>query len=557
MSFNRKFYALFLACLMALTTSIAQDRDFIPDEGEVVEGEFVISKELEISLPAAQRLFQKVPPDELEKRESEPIQYSFRDYTPELSDIPTKLRVLKLKDTKITQGPSSYLTVGFGNFLTPLFQLGINSGANIRSNIGLNISHLSSMNGPVDKKNSGDSQTKIGLFGKYIGSSASISGDVGYNRLGNNFYGYDDGIEVDKDTIGQHFNDFHLALNIKNASVRSPLQYQIFGRAYHVSDKFDASEFGFKGGVGMDYEVAGTMRAGLLLEYVFGAYKNPESINRSLVRIHPNFVYTNEVLSIDAGFRVLYYNDTLNNANSTSISPVIKVDYSISDDLTAYAHLDGDVEEVTYKSLIYDNPYVNSMLPLNHSRKPLDLRVGVKGKAMQFLAYNAGVRAAFYKNMYFYINDPDEFNKFTMIYDEGTTSLYQFYTSLSYMRSKVLGSTLSLKLNTYDVSDVAKAWHKPGFELDYSIWYNIYDKVKLSADIFILSGIQGVDRRFSTQQSVNLDPAADLNLKIDYKLSDRYSAFVSVNNILNRNYELYYRYPTRGLLAMAGVSISF
>jgi hypothetical protein len=202
MSFNRKFYALFLACLMALTTSIAQDRDFIPDEGEVVEGEFVISKELEISLPAAQRLFQKVPPDELEKRESEPIQYSFRDYTPELSDIPTKLRVLKLKDTKITQSPSSYLTVGFGNFLTPLFQLGINSGANIRSNIGLNISHLSSMNGPVDKKNSGDSQTKIGLFGKYIGSSASISGDVGYNRLGNNFYGYDDGIEVDKDTIG-------------------------------------------------------------------------------------------------------------------------------------------------------------------------------------------------------------------------------------------------------------------------------------------------------------------------------------------------------------------
>jgi hypothetical protein len=247
----------------------------------------------------------------------------------------------------------------------------------------------------------------------------------------------------------------------------------------------------------------------------------------------------------------------LNNDNKTGVSPVIKVDYGITDELTAYAHLDGNVEEVTYRSVIYDNPFVNSMLPLNHTRKPLDLRAGVKGKTMQFLAYDAGVRAAFYKNMYFYINDPEEFNKFTMIYDEGTTSLYQFYTSLSYMRNKVLGSTLSLKLNAYNVSDVAKAWHKPRFELDYSIWYNIYDKVKLSADIFILSGIQGVDRRFPSQQTVNLDAAADLNFKIDYKLSDRYSAFVSVNNILNRNYELYYRYPTRGLLAIAGVSISF
>jgi hypothetical protein len=557
MSLINKVNILFLIGLLTVTTGMAQETDFIPDEGEVVEGEFVISKELEISLPAAQRLFQKVPPDELNKQETEPIQYTFQDYTPELSDIPTKLRVLKLKDTKITQGPSSYLTVGFGNYLTPLFQLGVNSGANKQSNVGLNISHLSSMNGPVDKKNSGDSQTEFGLFGKYIGGKASIAGDVGFNRLGYHFYGYDDGAEVSRDTIQQNFSDINLGFNIKTAAIETPFQYRIFGRAYHVSDKFDASEFGFRGGAAIDYQIGETMRAGLLLEYVFGSYRNPESINRSLVRVYPNFVYTNEVLSVDAGFRVLNYNDTLNNENSTGIYPVIKVDYGISDGLTAYAHLDGNVEEVTYRSVIYHNPYVNAMLPLNHTRKPMDLRVGVKGKAIQFLAYDAGIRAAFYKNMYFYINDPEAFNKFTMIYDEGITSLYQLYGSLSYMRNKVLGSTLSLKLNAYDVSDVAKAWHKPKFELDYSLWYNIYDKVKLSADIFILSGIQGVDRRFPAQQTVKLDPAADLNLKIDYKLSERYSAFVSVNNILNRNYELYYRYPTRGLLAIVGVSISF
>lgn len=547
----------FLLLTLFADISFAQDTDFIPDEGEVVEGEFVISKELEITLPSAQRIFQKVPPDELNERESEPIEYTFREYTPELKEIPTRLRVLKLKDTRILQGPTSFITLGFGNYLTPLFKLGVNSGANKQSNLGVNISHLSSINGPVDKSNSGDSETNVGVFGKYIGNVASISGDINYNRLGYHFYGYDDGLEVDKNEIEQNFNDITLGFKIQNAKAEVPFQYDLMGKAYHISDSYEASEFGFNGGIGGQYRLNDVMSAGLRLDYVYASYKNPESINRSLVRVYPNFKYNGGLFSLDAGFRILNYNDTLNNDAKTYLVPVVKVGYSLSDEMVAYAELDGNVEAFTLRDVAYENPYVNSRLPLNHTRKPVDLKVGVRGKAMQLLAYDVGVRAAYYRNMYFYINDPEEFNKFTVLYEDGTTSLYQLYASLSILKNKVLGSTLSMRLNAYDVKNVAKPWHKPRFELDYSFWYNIYDKVKLSADIFVLSGIQGVDKRLDPQQTVKLDAAADLNLKIDYKLSDKYSAFVSVNNILNRNYELYYRYPTRGLLAIVGFTVSF
>jgi hypothetical protein len=546
-----------IAAAVMQSSLFAQQRDFIKDEGEVVEGEFLIKKELEITLPAAQRIFGKVPPDEINKPESEPLQYTLKEYNPELRDIPTRLRVLKLKDPSISEESSSYIKLGAGNYFTPLFQLGLNSGADKQSMYGMKIDHLSSKNGPVDKEKSGNSRTTFGLFGKYIGGKASIDGDIELNRLGYNFYGYEDTVEVNRDTIKQNFTDIRLGFNIKNAKADMPFQYRISGRAYNVSDSFDASEFGFKGGFGGNYQIGETMVAGLSLDYVFNAYKNPESINRSLIRVYPRFVFEKNGFNIDAGFKVLNHNDTLNNENNTRIYPALGVSYDVTDDVTAYGRLDGDVEEFTYRHVVYDNPFVNNNLPMNHTIKNLELTVGVKGKLARMLAYDAGVRSAFYTNMYFYVNDPEAFNKFTLIYDEGTTSLFQIFGSLSYTKSKVLGSTLSLRLNGYNTSKVDKAWHKPKFELDYSIWYNIYDKVRLSGDIFILSGIQALDGRSEVQQTIRLDGAMDLNLKIDYILSERYGAFVSVNNLLNNNYERFYKYPTRGLLAIVGFSINF
>ena len=93
-----KIICLFVFLIAVAINAFAQEEKFIDDEGEVVEGEFLINKELEISLPAAQRIFQKVSPEEVNSGTTEPLQYTFQNYTPALSDIRTRLRVLKLKD---------------------------------------------------------------------------------------------------------------------------------------------------------------------------------------------------------------------------------------------------------------------------------------------------------------------------------------------------------------------------------------------------------------------------------------------------------------------------
>lgn len=543
--------------MIGMLPAIAQENDFIKTEGEVVEGEFLINKELEITLPTAQRIFQKVAPDEINSKVTEPLQYTFSAYSPQLKDIRTRLRVLKLKGEKSVPKHGSYLKLGFGNYITPYVEAGLNSGVNKMGNYGVKLYHLSSLNGPVDKENSGDSHSSINLFGKYVGGKASIGGDLEYNRDGYHFYGYDPGIEVSKDSIEQTFNDISLGFDIKSSDTDSPIQYDFYGRVYNISDKYDASELGAKIGLNGNYLINESMYAKLGLDYLYAAYKNPEQINRTLFRITPAFVYSKNALTLDLGMRIVNHNDTLNNKNKTQIYPAIYVAYDLSDNITAYGSLDGDVEEVTFKSLSNENPYLAGNLPIAHTNKNLDILLGVKGSLFQYLAFDVGVRSAVFKNMYFYVNDHLEYNKFDVIYDQGNTTLFQGILSLSYFDGNKLGTTLTSRFNTYNTEELAEAWHRPKMELDYLFWYNFYDKVKLTANFFVLTGIEAVDLRESPATSKTLESAVDLNVKVDYILSDRYSVFVSVNNLLNNNYQLYNRYPTRGLLAMVGFSLSF
>lgn len=552
---NLGFVFVFLLCGNALVFS--QEGDFIKDEGEVVEGEFLISKTLEITLPAAQRIFQKVQPDEINSKQTEPLEYTFKDYTPQLHDIRTRLRVLKLKDERQGSKPGSYVTLGFGNYFTPYVDAAINSGVNKTGYYGAKLGHLSSKNGPVDDGNSGDSHSEVKLFGKYIGKKASISGDLGYQRDGYHFYGYDDGIEVSKDTIEQTFNNINLGVTIRNSDAESPVQYSIYGKVHNISDSYDASELGFKTGFQSRFEINENMHAKLGLDFSYGSYKNPEKISRTLVRVYPAFVYNSNGLLLDVGLKVVNHNDTLNNKNNTQIFPAINVAYDLNDNIAAYARLDGDVQEVTFRSIVSENPYVNSNLPISHTNKNLDFQIGVKGSLVQYLGFDVAIRSAIFKNMYFYTNDPIEFNKFNVLYDQGNTSLFQGIISLSYFRSSTLGTTLSTRFNAYSTDEIDKAWHRPKLELDYSFWYNFYDKVKLTAGIFVLGGIEAVDFREAVPTTNSLESSIDLNVKLDYVLSEKYAAFVSVNNLLNNNYQIYNRYPARGLLAIVGLSVSF
>jgi hypothetical protein len=57
--------------------------------------------------------------------------------------------------------------------------------------------------------------------------------------------------------------------------------------------------------------------------------------------------------------------------------------------------------------------------------------------------------------------------------------------------------------------------------------------------------------------TVTLDPAVDLNTKLNYFVSKQFSIFLKFNNMLSNKYPVYFNYPVRGFQAMGGISWSF
>jgi outer membrane receptor protein involved in Fe transport len=178
------------------------------------------------------------------------------------------------------------------------------------------------------------------------------------------------------------------------------------------------------------------------------------------------------------------------------------------------------------------------------------------------LDFDVGLRVANYKNMFFFVNDTVEQNKFNVLFDGGNTLVANPHFTLSYDNPGLFGIGATAGYTFYNTGDLDVAWHKPRFEMLFSGWYNIFDKVRLGAEMYVFGGIDALDTGISNDYAseagkTRLPSVLDLNISAEYNFSRRYKAFVNLNNIFGKNYQYFLQYPNRGLQAMIGFSIDF
>ena len=550
-----KMCLLWFTLLLTAAPLFAQERG--QEEGEIVEGEVIIDKNLDIELPPANRVFEKVPPRASEAGISHEIKYDFKDFDLRLPDLPVRLRVLKLKQEKTPVYSGNFLTLGFGNYLTPYLDFGLNSSAKPSGYYGVHLQHISSFKGPVDKDYSAESNSSLAFYGKYTGGTASIHGRAGYDRQMVHFYGYPDEVPASKDTLKQVFNRFDVNFKLKNNRAESRFDYELGGGVNFIKDKFVTKETAFDLELKGSYDITEGIKAGVNLDFLQDNYQYGEKVSRTLFRGTPYAVFNIGDLKMDAGMNMVYLTDTLNYKSNFKIFPRIKLNYAIRDLVNVYAGLDGDVEAVTFNELAGYNPYLRSGVQLTHSARNMEIFAGVRGHIIRELSFDAGFKAGNYKNLYYFINDSLETNKFDVVYDGGNANVFKAYVSLSYIHSDLFGVTGSLNYYGYGTKEVEEPWHRPSFETAFSVWYSFHRKVRLSADLFTYSGMKALDYRSSPASVKKLDPVTDLNVKADYMFSKRYGAFLSLNNLLGKKYSYYLYYPVKGFQVMIGVKANF
>ncbi len=554
-------YILFIFLLTGITNSVlyAQDENWEKiDEGEIEDASFVVEKTLEIELPQQNREFEKIPPLPSNPSSQLNQRYNYISIIPAMSNLNIPNRALKLKSQPLEKFYGGNVTAGFGNYLTPYLDASLFNKRENKYALGVNLNHISSRNGPVDKENSGSSETGAAVDTRYYGQKLTVGAKLNYDRRMVHFYGYPEGLEVDADSIKQVYNNFNLGLWFGNTNKKDDFDYIIDANYNFIKDKsFSSSESRTEVNFLSNYFLKEGLRFHLDVNTMFSSYKNPESLNRNLISVKPFVFYKFGDFDLNGGLEFVIQNDTSSSSNSVLLYPFIDVVYHLNDYYSFFLKLDGDLEQVDFESVVSENPFLAQSVELRHSNKKFGIEWGVRGNVNNYFNFLAGFKLSEYKDLYFFLNDSLNPATFQLVYEEENTNVMNIYGELVLSRIKNYNLGIRADYFNYGTKTLAEAWHRPTFKLTGTFRYNVFDKIVFGSNIYYISGIKAKSFEGVVEETITLSPIFDLNLSIQYLFSDRLGAFLRFDNIIGRNYERYYRYPSRGIQIIGGVSINF
>ncbi len=550
----RSLLVTLAACLFS-TIALAQEQEQWGGDGEIEDVEIEIVRERQITLQKVSRNFEKVPPRPVEPIKPE-ITYTFQNlkFNSPLYNAP--IRPLRLKQEPISKLYGNYLSGGFGNFSSPYLEGWFNTKRDKSRYYGAHLYHRSFGKGPVDDKNSASSNTELKLFGETFGKDVSIGGFINYENRGGYFYGYTPGLEVDRDTIRQTYDIISLGGTIRNTKP-SDFNYTLGGNFSYLKDNFEAVESDLGASFHSDYKF--NERSMLKIKSTYNLIARKDSLvsatPRHLFKVAPSVQFSPlERLSIGAGINLVYENDTIR-SRSFHIYPDVNASYELSNSVSAFANLKGDINKVSLHTLARENFWLNSNVAIAHSNKTLEFETGLTGKLGRRLAFVAGAGAANYKNLYFHQTDSIDRAKFDVVYDNGNTQRVNVYADMNFNKDDNVKLGLRADYFSYSTDDLAEAWHRPTYRINVDASFNVYKKVLLNAGFVMQGGMKAFDPE--TSQVETLKEALDLKVKATYFVSKQVSLFVLGENLISSKYPVFLNYPVRGLQVMGGVSWSF
>ncbi|KAB7730076.1 TonB-dependent receptor [Rudanella paleaurantiibacter] len=552
-------YIVTLALLsFSLAASAQNPRPNPPKrEGEVENQEITVEKSRRIELPPANRIFNKIPSLK-QSAEERKVNYNFQDRPLTLGDPKTTPGVLPPSSTRAEPQPTynNYVKLGAGNYGSFLGEAFV--GTTGPQNVVLegSLKHLSSGIGPVDGKNSGQSDTRFNITGKYLTDAIKLQADAGYQREGFFFYGYGRRPEVpNRDDIRQRLNTYNFRVGLENANTDNTIDYSLRTGITLLNDRYDAAEFdwgtNFKGSLGITDKVFALVAADAYVTQRTDQFVD----NRNLYRVKPTFKYASPVLTITAGVNAVNETDRRLEINNTRAFPIVDIDVAPVGNVHFFAGIDGDIQRNTLRTLLNENRWLSPQIPLANTVKLGDYYGGVKGQAGGGFSFEGKVSYARYRNFYTFNNTFPDTTKFFALYDAGTARVLNLTGEVGYSQRDKFRSNLRVDFYRYDLDLLEAAWHRPRIAGRWTNSYILNKKLFVTADLYFYEGLQA--RNFVSNTTYKLPAIWDANVKIDYFLGRQFAAFVSLNNIVGQNYQRYLYYPVQGLNFLGGITYSF
>jgi hypothetical protein len=545
-------------------------------------------KERVNQLPEATRNFSKIAlpaPPKVERK----VAYTFPDFRLPADRLNPSVKVLTIRAEEPAPLTGNLVKLGIGNYGTFYGRGYFHSTRSTDHAYGLDVKHVSSIQGPVDGKNSRMSETSAHLMGEIYRGTAAIGANLDLGRERYNFYGYERAANEpdplsqpptpESGDIKQVFNRFGVKAYAHNRDPEQQLQYDASLGYRYWSDIFSASENDVRLNAKVGYALGESSRITLNADASLISEKDvpaatrlqpaptaQQTRTRTFVQATPAYEFLRNNIAFSVGATVGYSSDTATSVSKGVVYPAVRLGYTIEPEkFMVYAGLGGALQRVTRYDLSTENPWLNRGLNVADTHRGPTIYAGFTSTPARGLEFNVKATYARDRNLYFYANNAIDPTKFDLVYDQNATGVLNIHGELLYNAAEKFRLGTRLDYNKYALKNLPQPFHRPEFQGSVFGTYNVFEKLMLGVEGYFFSASYGLSYRPARVGEVvrvadfyrATDPIIDLNLRADYRITPKISIFAMGNNLANRRYQRFYGYPVKGINVIGGASYTF
>ncbi len=490
---------------------------------------------------------------------------------------PTQITLNPIKPVVInadkrTSVTNNSLKVGVGSLFSPYVDFFHSSGKKNDYRFNAHLYHLSTFKDITDYSASPQTKTNLDLVYRKFLKYHIFDAGIDYSLKTNRYYWFkpdDYSVSPSEESLKQMYNLARVKMAISsNYKNNKKLVHMVTLDAYYYFDKFNTSETN----ANLNFDIHKNFDVSDMLDYQdlglsgkISYFQNKDSLTSGtdlLASVTPYFKGNYGIFNFYLGLNFNFLNTDKSNFY---FYPIIDVNINLVPDVfTVFAGVDGNVKKNSFLNLSEINPWVGSTVQLNwnHSFKAYG---GIRGNIAQKVNFSAQVSWEKFNNMFFFVNVPDDtiinyliavpFNKFGVLYDNG--SLFAISGEITYAAGEKVNLMFGAKYNTYSLDSLDKPYHKPSSEVKFGISFLATKKIRIWSDVYYYGKRTALDLSVVPNTEVDLDGFVDLNAGVDYRLTEQFSIFLSLTNLLNKQYQRYYHYPVHGIQIMGGIMYKF
>lgn len=555
---------IFSLCFGMGFTAIAQQNK---KEGTIQNEDIVIDKERKIEIqPQVSRTFESLVEQE-NVNKGRKMKYEFIERKWEGGNL-VPLQITTLAPREGDEERSAYgqkfkniLKLGAGNYGHTYFNGHLGFQPNENQFRGIYINHDYNRKGPDNSTYSGRGENEVKLYSKTFTDKYLLNGHINYRNQVANFYGQEIPKLLNKDLINISYDQFTYFGSISNAKLDSKFDYKASSGLNFISSSKLDKEWVWDSKIQTIMKLNDNISAQFNGDMIISEYTSDINNRRQLYRVRPSFMYQDEKVMVQAGLNVVNEKDQEKGLNSTYWLPIVKLDYKIVPALHWFAGLGGDTYFYSYQQNVQNIAWLDRRINLLNTQETTNLYTGFKGSNEKSIDYEFKFAYSEFGNLGFYVaNNPADVSKYSISYEGSNgnkkVQVFQLSGQFNFQTSDRLLSVFKFDYNQYQsLTSLPRPFHRPALNMSFTNSITFKDRIIISPDIYYVNGLYGWNP--VSRSEVKMDPILDLNLKVNYLITKKFNAIVSINNILDKKYQRFLNYQVMGLNYTVAIAYSF